>query len=801
MVTSHAMRSILIAIFSLLLAGGPVRATHIAGGEMSYKWTGGNDFEVTLRLYRDCLTGSAAFDPSIVIGIFDLATNLRTDTLQMFLQRVDTVELEGPSGPCAFPPDVCIEIGTYVDTIAIPDNAAGYYVSWERCCRNLTVVNLQNPLQTGFAFYMEMPDPALQNSSPAFTDDPLPFVCEGQPLDYSMMAVDPDGDVLVYELSDPLAGNLGFPTSPQPQAIAATPGPAPYSPIVWAPGYSLANVCGSNNTPLTVNASTGEISVVADAFGLYAMAVTVREYRNGVQIGMVRREIEFAVIVCLSSLPQNSVSLVQGTGSGYPVVQSGNNYEIYETDTLCMLYQGTDNDDSLWLEVSSELLPGGPVGPPYASAPGDTGLYTVTSLFCWETACGQAGQQYYVAYKLSDNGCPLPQTRRDTVFITVKTPPVDSTLVLLCLGLQNDDSVKVQWTSFASIPPRYFSRYEIYRSKNGGPFTLLASLTDPALRSFTDNAAPAHTTNDYCYFIRAVSVCGETGLHSDTLCTISQLNGKVNFLKQVSVTGPDAVEVTWKHFPLAPQSVFYVFRKEDVPGAKFSLHATLPFPASDSWTDRQVDPSSDSYCYYIVNEDQCGNVSEKGNEGCSILLDGESGFHESRLSWSAYREYLEGVQDYRVYRKPVEKPSFEGLAVVADSTLEYADRELDLGSGLFYYYVEAVEDSGGLGGVSRSNEILLHQQPIGFLPSAFTPNGDGRNDIWKLESSYIREVAIRVYSRWGSLVYASDNKNEAWNGTDGSTPVPAGTYVYTIRFTGYDREEPYTDTGTVTLIR
>ena len=210
------MRKLLIAILVFLLPFNRAFGTHIAGGEMSYKWTGGNNFEITLKLYRDCLTGSAAFDPFIVIGVFNKTSNARIDTLLMSIQQIDTVSLTGPSGPCAFPPNVCIEIGTYIDTIAIPNNPVGYYLSWERCCRNSTVVNLQSPLQTGFAFYMEMPDPAIQNSSPVFLDDPLPFVCEGQPLNYNMAAVDPDGDLLVYELSDPLAGNLGYPTNIPP---------------------------------------------------------------------------------------------------------------------------------------------------------------------------------------------------------------------------------------------------------------------------------------------------------------------------------------------------------------------------------------------------------------------------------------------------------------------------------------------------------------------------------------------------------------------------------------------------------
>jgi hypothetical protein len=140
-------------------------------------------------------------------------------------------------------------------------------------------------------------------------------------------------------------------------AIAPTPAPGPYAQVVWAPGYSLANVCGSA-VPLTVNAANGQVSVIADLFGLYAMAVTVTEYRNGVPIGLVRREIEFAVVVCQSALPQTSLSVGPGTGSGFPVNPAGNVYPVYETDTLCLWYQAFDPTDSLRPMPPARAIPG-----------------------------------------------------------------------------------------------------------------------------------------------------------------------------------------------------------------------------------------------------------------------------------------------------------------------------------------------------------------------------------------------------------------------------------------------------------
>ena len=795
------MRRYLIALASYFLVGSSLNASHIAGGEFYYRWLNGNNFELTLKLYRDCLTGQASFDASIVIGLFDKATNARTDTLLMKLIRVDSVQLSGPTADCAIPPEVCIETGVYIDTIFIADNPSGYYVSWERCCRNGAVVNLQSSSSTGFAFYMEMPDPALKNSSPVFSNDPLPFVCENQPLSYGFAATDADGDLLVYELADPLAGNLGFPVQP-PQAIAVTPGPGPYSPVGWTPGYDLTNVCASSNNPLAVNAATGQVTVTVDFAGLYAMAIIVREFRGGIQIGMVRREIEFAVIFCASSLPYSGTSLDPGSGSGFPIASGGFDYEIYETDTLCFTYRAADNVDSLWLKVSSELFQPGTIIPPYATAAGDTGFTAVESAFCWKTVCGHSrATPYKAAFTVLDNGCPLPQTKFDTVRIRIKPPPVDDSLNLLCLGLQHNDSIKILWATTSAIPDRYFSRYEIFRSKNGSPFSVLAALSDPTQNNFTDITSSDIANNNYCYFIRAVSVCGVAGRNSDTLCSLTQFEDKRNYIKQVSVADDGKIEVSWKHFPDGPYSIFYLFRKEEAPGSKFELLATLPYPAYDSWIDHSAVTSGKSYCYYMINEDYCGNLSAESNHGCSILLTGRSIAYSNELSWTPYKEWDGGIKNYQIFRKPVEAGTYSALISFPDSNYFYFDNNLDLNSGRFNYYVKATEDTGGLDGESISNEIQLDQMPIGFLPSAFTPNGDGKNDIWQLHSSFIKEAQIRVYNRWGMVIFDSENKNFSWDGTFNSKPAPEGIYVYYLHYIGYDSEQPVTISGRISLIR
>jgi gliding motility-associated-like protein len=79
-----------------------------------------------------------------------------------------------------------------------------------------------------------------------------------------------------------------------------------------------------------------------------------------------------------------------------------------------------------------------------------------------------------------------------------------------------------------------------------------------------------------------------------------------------------------------------------------------------------------------------------------------------------------------------------------------------------------------------------------IVENVFTPNNDGRNDVFYFDSAFVCEVIlIQVFNRWGNLVYQSTDPYAPWNGGD----YPSGTYYYVVRFR--DGE----DKGFITLIR
>lgn len=87
-----------------------------------------------------------------------------------------------------------------------------------------------------------------------------------------------------------------------------------------------------------------------------------------------------------------------------------------------------------------------------------------------------------------------------------------------------------------------------------------------------------------------------------------------------------------------------------------------------------------------------------------------------------------------------------------------------------------------------------------ILPNAFTPNGDGINDIFTGLLRNLKEVDFRIYDRWGGLVYRTNQVVVRWNGTSNGSDCAAGIYPFVLEARGKN-ERPYQLTGQIVLIR
>jgi gliding motility-associated-like protein len=92
-------------------------------------------------------------------------------------------------------------------------------------------------------------------------------------------------------------------------------------------------------------------------------------------------------------------------------------------------------------------------------------------------------------------------------------------------------------------------------------------------------------------------------------------------------------------------------------------------------------------------------------------------------------------------------------------------------------------------------------RPTVFVPSAFTPNGDGKNDrLFPIAAGMLRIDYFQVYNRWGQLVYSSSDTESGWDGKINGQLQATSTFVWVVKGVDYTGV-PYSQRGTVTLIR
>ncbi len=88
-----------------------------------------------------------------------------------------------------------------------------------------------------------------------------------------------------------------------------------------------------------------------------------------------------------------------------------------------------------------------------------------------------------------------------------------------------------------------------------------------------------------------------------------------------------------------------------------------------------------------------------------------------------------------------------------------------------------------------------------FIPNAFSPNGDGSNDFFPPALNGVADYDFEVYSRWGELLYRSQDYRWGWDGYYMNKLCPESVYLYIIRFTISSSQKVYNFSGTFTLLR
>ncbi len=367
----------------LWLSGQKATASHSMGADLTYTCLGGNTYQVTLTFYRDCIGIAAPTNPFVTINSASCGQSLGVTCYP----RAGTGQEVTPA--CSTSVTTCnggtftgIQEWVYDGIVTLPQQCTDWVFGYALCCRNAAITTIVTPGSSTFYIYATLNNVITPcNNSPTFSNKPVPFVCNGQQFCFNHGAYDIDGDSLAYQLITPY------------QTATTT--------VVYNAPYNAAQPL--NSVPaVTFNQLTGDICMTPQSIEVTVMAVLVSEYRNGVLIGTVERDMQITVMNCLNNLP--SLTGINGT----------NNFSltVCANQQTCFDIFSNDPDAGQLLSVSWDSgIPAGTFTSTSAGHP--------VSTFCWTPNSGDIGNTYTFTVRVSDDACPYMGSQIYSYTITV----------------------------------------------------------------------------------------------------------------------------------------------------------------------------------------------------------------------------------------------------------------------------------------------------------------------------------------------------------------------------------------------
>ena len=303
------MKKLITLLFVSVMAVSTY-ATHLMGGQIITSYLGtdslGSHYAVELTAYRDTI--GVPIGINAVFNVSELDTSGNWNSLFS-----STVSYDTSSGGLFLPVQSAygVEVYVYNDTITVPGD--GYYsISYQECCRNGAIINMSNPLSESMRLTTYFTSDSVNpNSSASYTTPPVAYLPAHTLWQYNPLPFDPDGDSLAWSLATPLG---------------ATNPVAGYE-------YLSDSAYSDSAAVFSLDSITGALTWSAKMAGNFVASFVIDEYRNGVNIGSMRRDMQFIVIPDTSNtMPQiSNMQSIPTNSGGYPyiVLSAYQNYQLH----------------------------------------------------------------------------------------------------------------------------------------------------------------------------------------------------------------------------------------------------------------------------------------------------------------------------------------------------------------------------------------------------------------------------------------------------------------------------------------
>jgi len=820
-------------------------ATHNRAGEITYKQIYDYTYEFTITTFTNTKPTSNGIRPA---DRPQLEIKWGDGTYSVLRRTGEYILSDG------YKKNVYVGRHTYL-------GASTYKILVEDPNRNEGVENIPNSVMVVFSIKTILQiNPMLGfNNTPLLLNPPIDKAAVNRVFIHNPSAFDPDGDSLSYEMT-----------------VCSGEGGKPIENYTFPP---------SKNRPIYIDSINGNlIWDTPTKAGIYNVAFNILEWRKGIKIGQITRDMQIEVY---------------NTNNNPPEIDSIHPICITAGDVINLNITAQDKDnDIIKLEATGGVfqLDQPPI---FTSTPTDG---TVNGIFKWNTKCLHVREQpYNIVFKATDDNKEVNLVDQMSVDITV----VGSQPQGLKLTPSNN-SIELSWNSY---PCSYHKGFYVYRSitpygftpakcETGVPaytgFKRIATITDNTSTSYLDNNNQKGLNQGfkYCYIItafynsnleskasdevctelvrgtpiitnvsvtehsidngkiylawskpidfdtvkypgklfyiikRADSIWGENYTIIDTLFDFNTdtifIDSKINTLNngysyRVEIHNKDGITEQ----PMTASSIFpkltgknrqiEIFFDKNVPWInteyivykqnKNNIFDSIGYTNNNTFTDKNLN-NGDKYCYRIKSNGKYNlsgiikPIINYSHQNCGIPIDtipptppvlnvvSDCDKYINTLSWSIDSISKADVLKYYIYSAE----SFNGDFKIIDSvlhkdTLQYIHKKNEV-LGVCYA-VSAVDSNQN--NSKLSNIVCVDNCSVYELPNVFTPNGDNVNDVFipitppRIINTYIESIDLKIYSRWGNLVYKTTNPLIQWDGKSNTTSsklVKPGVYYY-----------------------
>lgn len=368
------------------------KANYATGGELIYLHISDSTYQFFFKLYRDC-AGNAEPD-TIPLCFFNPCTN------QSF--SVPMTKWLGTGGStiikplCSTGPTNCDSPAStvqaykemfYVAIATMPGRCNAWRI-FTRAATRSSIYNIQNSASSAMYVEATMNNSTTDsNSSPYYSVRAMYAVPLNQPYTFNNGGIDVDGDSLWHDLIMPRTGATTCSDTPVSMSFATV-----------TPQFNLVTNPFQTNNSFHLNRSNGQMSFTSGMQGNGNVVVRTREYRNGVQIGSVMREIQIRTMQ-LPSAPAYT------TGSTCAVPASSNGKIlgcVGQNVTYCFFYKSPDSNSRIYLSDNlATSIPGANIT--YTNL----GTDSVHVTFSWTPGVNDAGVSLY-NMMITDSLCSFP---------------------------------------------------------------------------------------------------------------------------------------------------------------------------------------------------------------------------------------------------------------------------------------------------------------------------------------------------------------------------------------------------------